>query len=82
MEITLVALITRFLFGAAYTAGSAFVILGVIWMLARRSGVAFLPTDTNIEETEGGHQETVPTHEGGYPFSRIFGRRRQQGQQK
>lgn len=81
MELTLISLLTKFLFGAAYTSGGVFVLLGAIWLLARRSGVAFLPTDTNVEETEG-DREMVSTHEGGYPFSRIFGKRRQQKSQK
>ena len=43
MDLTLINLLTRFLFGAAYTAGGMAVIFSTVWFIARLSGVTSKP---------------------------------------
>jgi len=72
MDLTLLNLLTRFMFGAAYTAGGMAVILFTVWFIARMSGIAFLPP-TGIETTTG----IINDKPGGYPWARIFRGRKQ-----
>lgn len=77
MNLTLVNLLTRFMFGAAYTAGGVMVVLAAVWFIARLAGISFLPSK-GIETTTGIINDTP----GGYPFARIFKRHSQQQQEK
>ena len=77
MDLTLVNLLTRFMFGAAYTAGGMLVVLSVIWFIARLAGISFLPPK-GVETTTGIINDTP----GGYPFARIFKRARKQRQEE
>ncbi len=70
MDLTLINLLTRFMFGAAYTAGGVAVMLFAVWFIARMAGIAFLPP-TGIETTSG----IINDKPGGYPFARIFRKR-------
>jgi len=76
MDLTLINLLTRFLFGAAYTAGGMAVIFSTVWFIARLSGVTFLPPK-GVETTSG----VINTEPGGYPWARLFrGRRKPQAE--
>lgn len=67
MELTLLNLLTRFLFGAAYTAGGLSVIFSTVWFIARMSGITFLPS-SGVETTSG----IINDKPGGYPWARVF----------
>lgn len=69
MELTLINLMTRFLFGAAYTAGGMAIILFIVWFIARMSGISFFPP-SGVETTVG----IINDQPGGYPFARMFRR--------
>jgi hypothetical protein len=76
MELTLINLLTRFMFGAAYTTGGVLVVISVVWFIARLAGISFLPP-RGVETTTG----IINDKPGGYPWARIFkgrGRKHQQ----
>jgi hypothetical protein len=73
MDLTIVNLLTRFMFGAAYTAGGVAVVFFTVWFIARMSGITFLPAK-GVETTSG----VLNTAPGGYPWARLFRRRKQQ----
>ena len=75
MDLTLINLVTRFLFGAAYVAGGIATILFTVWLVARLSGISFFPP-TGVETTTG----IINDQPGGYPFARVFrlGRKKQE----